>query len=148
MADPLPPPPGLSGNIKFPGRPGAGKTLSLRRRARSPIEQTAEAVETREKINSIVAATRAPWGESQTTLSADKSAELEKALRELEGRLEERERACEELEVSCGYRAGQSLDKGPDRQNSSGEGWGRGRTQFCAHWVWWTRERTIEGAEV
>ena len=99
MADKLPPPPGIKKGVKFPGRGSAGPQLSLRRRPRSPLEHTEQAQETREKIKEIVNVTRAPWGTTETLLPADKSAELEKSLRELEERLEERERACEEFEV-------------------------------------------------
>lgn len=66
--------------------------MTLRRRLQ-PSEGSAEA---RKSINAIMAATRAPWGELRA-LDSKQVSELEKALRQLEGKLDEREHAMEEI---------------------------------------------------
>jgi len=95
MSAPLPPrPPVPPGPIKFPPRPPAAQPLSLRRRL--SLEPSAESAEARKSINAIMAATRTPWGEVKT-LTSQQVAELQKALRQLEGKLEEREHAVGDL---------------------------------------------------
>ena len=74
-------------------------TLSLRKKSRSPFEKTESVAQARETIQEIVLITRAPWGENQAVISAEKSAELERTLRDLESQLEERERYNEDLEI-------------------------------------------------
>jgi hypothetical protein len=92
-------PPGpKSGKPKPPPNLG-GPNLSLRRRSRSPLTPAPTSLDAREKIDQIVAVTRAPWGEKVAVIPAEKSADLERVLRDLEARLEEREHYNEELEV-------------------------------------------------
>ena len=87
---PLPSP----GSIKFPARPPAMKPLSLR--GRLSLEPSKETAAARESINAIMAATRMPWGETRP-LTLQQVGELQKALRQLEGKLAERERAVSDL---------------------------------------------------
>ena len=105
MSDtPSPPPPAGSplpagspaprGLIKFPVRPPVMKPLSLR--GRFSLEPSQESAEARKSINAIMAATRMPWGEARP-LTLQQVGELQKALRQLEGKLAERERAVTDL---------------------------------------------------
>jgi chromosome segregation ATPase len=65
-------------------------------RRRLALEPSAESAAARKSINAIMAATRTPWGEVRT-LTAQQVGELQRALRQLEGKLEEREHAVGDL---------------------------------------------------
>jgi chemotaxis protein histidine kinase CheA len=70
------------------------KPLSLR--GRFSLEPSQESAEARKSINAIMAATHMPWGETRV-LTLQQVGELQKALRQLEGKLAERERAVTDL---------------------------------------------------
>jgi chromosome segregation ATPase len=91
-----------SGRIKFPPPPPPAKALTLRRRLEA-AEGSAEARKSIQSINAIVAATRAPCGELRP-MDSQQVLELQKALRQLEGKLEEREHAMEDILVRLAER--------------------------------------------
>lgn len=93
MAD-FPPPQKRDSGLSL-GRPA----LSLQRRRTADVSEeiSAASADTREKIDQLVAATRAPFAGG--TVEPNQVAELERSLKALEERLAERERVFAELEA-------------------------------------------------